>query len=677
MRKVVLTGPWKVEPLTTTGVYTQDLPNYWQAIPELSNYSGGVVYSIEFPSPRVPTDGQVRLRLNGVMSEVRVLLNGTELGSRKGYSAPWEATITSLLQDTNLLELEIECPQSVFPHLKMSDLGFNPGGVWLPVELICSGETYLKDIKLQYYDELSQLRVNVRVDGLRENAVLALCIQPLNFTGDSKRADFSISQDEESFEWQLNDIELWWTHDTGYPSLYRVEATLWVQGNVSSTLAFNYGFRTVMATEDFTFYLNGKRLFLRGSNYLPTDARLVCSSRATIERDLDLARQAHLNILKVSAQVGHPLLYDVADEIGLLLWQDMPLHGLYQHNVLSDARTMVREVTSLLHSHPSVAFWCMHHSPIFIPGDNDEGLWSNLRYLSSLLTFSWNRDVLDAELKRVAEQADSSRPVIRSSGEFAMLHSPTDTHLYFGWNKAAGKKRNFEILKGWLFRRNLAFVSEFGAQSLPNFEHSTVMLGADWESAQKQFSTELDLLRHWIPGIEAMDLQEAVEQTQAYQSELIQYYIDHLRLMKYKPTTGIMSYALNDPTPAISFSVVDFWREPKSSYYALQRAMSPQYIFTLIPKDTYNMGEVLKLPIYAVNDAWEGFAAAGAVATLLDPAGKVVASDKYALSLPVDCEAQSVGMFSAEPSMSGLHILKLDLVMPDRSFTNSYRIKVL
>ena len=677
MRNVVLKGPWKVEPLTTTGMYTQDLPNYWQAIPELSNYSGGVVYSTEFPSPSLPTDGQIRLRLNGVMGEVRVLLNGTELGSRKGYFAPWEANITNLLQDANLLELEVECPQNVFPHLKIADLVFNPGGVWLPVELICSGETYLKDIKLQYYDETSHLRVNVRVDGLCENIVLALCIQPINFSGDPKRAEFAISQDEESFEWQLHDVELWWTHDTGYPSLYRVEATLWVQGNVSSTLAFNYGFRTVLAAEDFTFYLNRKRLFLRGSNYLPTDARLARCSRSMIEADLGLARQAHLNILKVSAHIGHPLLYDVADETGLLLWQDMPLHGLYQHDVLSDARTMVREVTNLLYNHPSVAFWCMHHSPVFIPGASDESLWSKLRSLFSLMVFSWNRDVLDAELKRVAEQADSSRPVIRSSGEFSMLHSPTDIHLYFGWNKSWGKKRNFEVLKGWLFRKSLSFVSEFGAKSFPNYKNSKLMLGADRDVAKKLCATQLGLMQHWIPGIEAMDLQDIVEQSQSYQSELIQYYIDHLRLMKYKPTKGIMSYALNDSTPGISFSVVDFWREPKSSYYALQRAMSPQYIFTHLPKDTYSVGEVLRLPIYAVNDSWEGFAAAGAVATLLDPEGNVVASDKYALSLPVDCEAQSVGMFSAEPSISGLHILKLDLVMPDRSLINSYKIRVL
>ena len=161
------------------------------------------------------------------------------------------------------------------------------------------------------------------------------------------------------------------------------------------------------------------------------------------------------------------------------------------------------------------------------------------------------------------------------------------------------------------------------------------------DALQRRCATPLGIMRHWIPVNEAIDLSSLVEQTQEYQSELIQYYIDHLRFMKYKPTKGIMSYALNDPKPAVSFSVVDFWREPKSSYYALQRAMSPQYVFTLIPKDSYSVGEGIELPIYAINDAWEGFAAAGAVVTLLDPTGSVVATDKYALSLPVDCEARS------------------------------------
>ncbi|MDP3487664.1 MAG: glycoside hydrolase family 2 TIM barrel-domain containing protein, partial [Bacillota bacterium] len=468
------------------------------------------------------------------------------------------------MQDTNLLELEVECPEDVFSHLQNVERAFNPGGVWLPVELICSGETYLRDIKLHYYDDTSRLRVNVRVDGLREGAILAIRVLPLNFAGECKSAEFSVSDDEESFDWQIREVELWWTHDTGYPSLYRVEATLSVKGIVNDTLAFNYGFRTVTSTPDFTFNLNGKRLFLRGSNYLPTDARLAYCSRSTIEGDLRLARQAHLNILKVSAHVGHPLLYDVADETGLLLWQDMPLHGLYKHNVLSDARVMVREVLALLYNHPSVALWCMHHSPVFRPGSSDESWWSRVRSLFSLLAFSWNRDVLDAELKRVAESADPSRPVIRSSGEFALLHSPTDTHLYFGWNKSSGKKRNLEVLKGWLLRKNLSFVSEFGAQSFPNYENSKLMLDPDWEALQKQCATQMGIMRHWMPVTEAADLLDLVEQTQVYQSELIQYYIDHLRFMKYKPTKGIMSYALNDSAPAVSFSVIDFWREPKS-----------------------------------------------------------------------------------------------------------------
>lgn len=677
MRSVVLTGPWKVEPLTKAGVYFQDIPSHWQDIPELSDYAGGVVYSIDFPRPTMPPGGQVRLRLNGVVSIAKVTLNGTDIGQRQGYFAPWEANITDILQDTNLLEIEVECPVDIFSHLHTVEPRFSPGGVWLPVELICSGSSYLRDVKLQYYDDTSHLRVNVRVEGLREGAILALCIEPLNFTGESKRAEFSISEDEEAFDWQVREVELWWTHDTGYPSLYRVEATLLVQGAASDTIAFNYGFRTVSATQDFTFYLNGKRLFLRGSNYLPTDSRLAQCSRSTVEEDLRLARQANLNIIKVSAHVGHPLLYDVADETGLLLWQDMPLHGLHQHNVLSDARTMVREVISLLYNHPSVAFWCMHHSPVFTPRSGDESWFSKIRSLFSLLAFSWNRDVLDAELKRVAEQADPSRPVIRSSGEFAMLHSPTDTHLYFGWSRSLGKKRNLEGLKHWLFRKNLSFVSEFGAQSFPNYENSRLMLGSDWDVAKKQYLTQIGIMQHWMPVQEITDLPKLVEATQVYQSELIQYYIDNLRFLKYKPTQGIMSYALNDPAPAISFSVIDFWRQPKRSYYALQKAMLPQYIFTLIPKDTYGVGETLNLPIYAINDAWEGFAAAGAVVTLLDPLGAVVASDKYALSLPVDCEAQSVGIFLAELCISGIHILKLDLVMPDRAVANSYRISVL
>lgn len=691
MRSETLTGPWHVQPLATLGQYEQSLPGHWQNIPQLQNYTGGVIYSLHFPKPTWSETEQVRLRLNGVFYYTIVRLNGNEIGRRQGYFSPWETEITHLLTEDNLIEIEVTCPLEkakqdksmilgVFSQGHSTDTSFNPGGVWLPVELVYSGFTNFRELKLHYLDDSSRLLINVKVEGLDEGAVLALRIRPHNFAGESKQAEFSISQEEDSFEWQVGDVELWWTHDTGDPNLYSVEALLYVHGKLSDKWQFRYGFRTVLMDEDNTFYLNGKRLFLRGSNYLPTDAYLATTQRSVVLRDLTLAKDAHLNILRVHAHVSHPLLYELADEHGVMLWQDMPLQGLYTHSVLSQARVQLRELISLLYNHPSVVLWCMHSKPV-IEADQGDTLWVRLQAVFSVAVFSWNRDVMDAELKRVAEQADMSRPVMRSSGELSLFRRPTDNHFYYGWRLGYGKRRGLEMFKQGVLRRNLSLVSEFGAQSFPNVENTKALLGSDalpldWAYLERECTAKPTEFQHWIPVDQAANLADLVDMTQTYQAELNQYYIDNLRYLKYRPTKGILSFMLQDSSPAVSFSLVDYWREPKMSFYALKKAMSPQYIFTLLPKDLYVVGDTLKLPIFAVNDAWEGFAAAGAVIALVDAQGAIVANDRYALSLPVDCEVQCAGLFQAELVEVGEYLLKMDLVLPDRAFTNSYRIRV-
>ena len=71
--------------------------------------------------------------------------------------------------------------------------------------------------------------------------------------------------------------------------------------------------------------VNGERLFLKGANQGPT--RMAARPRrppTSCAGDVDLAKEAGLDLLRVHAHVSRPELYDAADEAGLLLWQDLP-----------------------------------------------------------------------------------------------------------------------------------------------------------------------------------------------------------------------------------------------------------------------------------------------------------------------------------------------------------------
>ena len=101
--------------------------------------------------------------------------------------------------------------------------------------------------------------------------------------------------------------------------------------------------------------VNGERLFLKGSNQGPTRMALAEATPAELARDVELALDAGLDLLRVHAHVTRPELYDAADEQGLLLWQDLPLQWGYARGIRKQAVRQAAAAVELLGHHPSIA----------------------------------------------------------------------------------------------------------------------------------------------------------------------------------------------------------------------------------------------------------------------------------------------------------------------------------
>jgi beta-mannosidase len=59
---------------------------------------------------------------------------------------------------------------------------------------------------------------------------------------------------------------------------------------------------------------------------------------------------------------------------------------------------------------------------------------------------------------------------------------------------------------------------------------------------------------------------------------------------------------LNDPAPAVSWSVVDWKHRPKAAYRVLAAAMSPVLVCAQYPGECYAAGTAFSLPLFVVND---------------------------------------------------------------------------
>lgn len=694
-------------PLAEDGWAEQELPAHWQQHPLFEHYTGKMVYRRGFqfgPAtsqiPDVPLP-QVRhwLRLNGIFYSSQVYLNSADLGHHTGYFMPQEYEITNWLADDNLLIVEVDCPEEhdksgkrlitgVFSHWDSLDQETNPGGIWRPVELITTGPTRIKELLLdttRHNEARADVRFRVQLDTAQRGSVrLRWTIAPKNFAGAvqtvTEERALTAGANEYAGTFSILDPQLWWTHDLGQPNCYTITLAVLQGGSISDSHATTFGVRTV-ELKNWIAHLNGVRLFIKGSNYAPGDTRIATMTRERYEQDLRLACECHMNLLRVHAHVASAECYEAANTAGILLWQDFPFQWLYEREILPEAIRQVRLMVRQLYNHPSIAIWCMHNEAIYTADTSDERATTRARQYASALGFSWNRDVLDTQLKCTAEAEDATRPVVRSSGEYAIpgVRGGTDTHFYYGWYRVYGRLRDFETIIKRL-PANIRFVTEFGAQSFPNYDSCVKFMDADiakidWQHLVARHQFQDKMMAHWIDWRSAHSLEALIELTQRYQSEVNRFYIDRLRFHKYKPTGGIVPYMFHDPNPAVQWSVLDYWRVPKASYHALRVAFSPQYVFTLVAADVAPIGQPIELPIYIVNDAHTAVPITLS-ATLRDELGAEQAHITRTLTLPADCQPIEIERLRLTPPRRGTYTLALTWDCAGEALANVYTIAV-
>jgi beta-mannosidase len=383
----------------------------------------------------------------------------------------------------------------------------------------------------------------------------------------------------------------------------------------------------------------------------------------------------------VHAHVGHPDLYAEADAQGMLIWQDFPLQWIYRQDVLEPAKRQVREMVHLLHNHPSVVVWCMHNEAVHVASTSDERLLTKLRTYWSVFVWNWNRDVLDTALQHEVASVDVSRPSVRSSGEYAipLWHKGTDTHFYYGWYMIYGKLATWQqLIKR--FPANTRFVTEFGAQSFPNRESAVRFMDADvrkidWAKLQRQHSFQPDILAYWMDWRNVNDLDQLIAMTQQYQCQINRHYIDRLRLRKYRPTGGIVPFMFHDANPAVSWSIVDYWRVPKQSYYAMQLAFRPQYLFCVLESETVAQGSPIDIPVMVVNDAHHDVQVTMDV-RVIHPDGHELMHVRHTRTLPADVMAMRVDELRLQPDTTGCYRVQLQMRSAHDEMAQEYVITV-
>lgn len=642
-------------------------PGQWQVEPRLPPGATRVVYRINLESDDLPGGARRFLVLPGVFYAVEVFLDGVELGQHTGYFGPLRIELPPL-GPSHRLVLLISCPRErrgsgktmvtgIFSHWDCLDRDFYAGGPWLCPWIEATGPTLIRSIgiRTRTVDPDPTVELAVDLDGDRPRTPLHVAFEPL----DEGHAGFTFEVPVAAAHGgtlKLPGAALWWPSSLGDPARYRLRVV--APGSDQRSLVT--GFRTLEDTPT-ALRINGVALHLMGANYGPSSRHLGQTTVTGVRRDMELARAAGLNALRVHAHVDHPALYAAADEAGMLLWQDMPLQWGYGPRVEPVARAQVREMVGLLHHHPSIFLWCMHNEPIHMDETAHPGLRSQLRTLWSVFIYSRNRERLDPQLGALAHALDPGRLVLASSNVVSPWDPQGDAHLYCGWYREFGPWQLADLV----FRRAprlVGLLSEFGAQSLPDpiscrrFLPGTLTADA-WRHLENHHAAQPGNLARVVDL--KRPLPELVQATQRHQRDIHRFYIERCRWRTFRPGRGFFLFLFQDCQPAITWSILDAWRRPKLAYDDLAALLSPLHAGAILPLGPLRARRRKRVPLYAVNGTGRDEARARLTARLLDQSGHVRAAHRETHDLGARGPAVDYGILALPPLEPGEYRLEV------------------
>ncbi len=483
-----------------------------------------VLYRHWFNSPDKATETDRRwwLRLEGIAQQGDIWFDGTYLGHTDGYFVPHELEVTSHLKarGEHLLAIDAMCRRFGDPDNRSTLTGAlqDPelcgtgdlivGGVWRPVWLRSSGTVAIRHARVVCDDVRNRdgrsrrgraahvmgarlkLRTVIDVPGGGEVSLRT------RVAGTEHVHTHQAAVGENRIEWNVEVVDppLWWPRALGEQSLCDLTLDVISAGEVHDRRRFRTGFRS-LAMHRWVLHVNGERIFLKGANLLPTKRLPGTASPSEVAADVRAACDGGLDMLRVQAHIARPEVYEAADELGILIWQDLPVRGLMSRGVAAEARRQAREAVDLLAHHPSLAVWCAHDEPFaHAQRQRPSPRPPALRHLGP----SWNRDVLDRRLSRVLSRCDGSRPVIAHTGVPPHLQSleGTTSQLWYGCH--GGRAADLA-----------------------------------------QVLARLPALARFVSGFGTSVVEE--------QPEVIKTTIEILRRLKYRPTGGFLLHALADP----------------------------------------------------------------------------------------------------------------------------------
>jgi len=444
---ISLNGEWTLE-LAGHLATNITVPSAWETPINDRVTEGPAIYHRSFWLPSNWVGNPVVLQAHAISFASTIRVNGQSVGTHTGMWAPSQFDVTPYIRlGHNELEIEVWKPGRRYP-MRQCLAGFLPdvastfGGIWQGILLrkvssLCAYDIHYHcdingtlhvDGKLATHADVSQLKGTVSADTHDKPVITELT--------------FDQKQDAIGFygECHISQPSLW---KIGQPNSL-LNLTIKISASdpeMNLSVTRRVSFRHITA-DGAMLRFNGAPAHLRGVLDWGWDAQLVCPtpSREQVIAQIEKARSLGFNMLKLCLFVPDEIAFDVADEMGMPIWLEMPM---WLPDVTPDMRQLaLREYDAILsrvHHHPSiviVSLGCELQNNV------------NADFLTELgaIVSHWMPNVLRCDNSGSAEAYGGARTTL---SDFYDYHFYTDPHHF--QSMVDHFHRPYQKTKPWIY----------------------------------------------------------------------------------------------------------------------------------------------------------------------------------------------------------------------------------
>lgn len=428
------------------------VPRDWNSQAErLLYYEGTVWYQRNFDFRKSSPSARVFVYFGAANYEADVYLNGRKLGTHTGGFTPFDFEITAALRETgNSLVVRVNNRRRVEGVPTDSTDWWNYGGLTREVFVVEVPGTYLADYSVQLARTApDRLVISVRLDGPQRRQPVTVTIPELAFAARLEPDETG----EAHAAFPVENLQRW-SPET--PRLYEVALA-----GAGDWTAERMGFRTI-GTRGSEILLNDRPVFLRG--ICLHEENPLRGGRAWSEEDARLllgwARELGCNFVRLAHYPHNEHVARVADELGLLLWEEIPVYWTIQWDnpdTLANARRQLAELIARDHNRASVIVWSVaNETPV---------TEARTRFLTTLIDDARTLDgtrLVSAAMEMHGVPGDPDTKIV--DDPLGALTDLISFNQYVGWYDGLPEK--CDRVK-WIIRHEKPVViSEFGGSAL-------------------------------------------------------------------------------------------------------------------------------------------------------------------------------------------------------------------